>query len=310
MAADIEVFFLVEGRSSFRLQKRLVLCIIHCESDNMTNKTPDTSSTPAISHTAFHEDDYTHLCHPLYMHPSDVLGTSLVSTSFDGTVYGSWRHKILTLLIKSKLDFINGNSQKPSPTSPLARQCVEYSEFAREIWNELEKRYGKADGVRVFELKKEVCSCGAKSAEDEEHRAYQFLMGLNDTYVQIRSNILMMKPLPLVGAVYSILLSDEKQMNVSTGIQFPSISASFNVGLSRQGYPSKVNFESSKPNVTCKYYKKPSHTIDECYKLHGYPPSLKFTKTPNLRKTDAHVELINHPESRTGDISTKDGTLP
>ncbi|XP_009790783.1 uncharacterized protein [Nicotiana sylvestris] len=223
-------------------------------------------------------------------------------------------------------------------------EVVEYSKFAREIWNELKESYGKADGVRVFELKKElahifqgslnitsyfnkikqlwdeiasisagrtrVCSCRAKSAEDEEHRAYQFLMGLNNTYVQTRSNILMMKPLPSVGAMYSILLSDEKQRNVSAATQFPSTSAFFNVGVSRQSFPSKVNFESSKPNVTCKYYKKPRHTIEKCYKLHGYPPSFKFTKTPNIRKTVAHVEFTNHPESGTSDISTEHGTLP
>lgn len=120
----------------------------------------------------------------------------------------------------------------------------------------------------------------------------------------------MMKPLPSVGAVYSILLSDEKQRNVSAATQFPSTSASFNVRESRQSYPSKVNFESSKPNVTCKYCKKPGHTIEKFYKLRGYPPSFKFTKTPNIRKTAAHVELTNHPESRTGDIPTEHGTLP
>ncbi|XP_019256390.1 PREDICTED: uncharacterized protein LOC109234787 [Nicotiana attenuata] len=312
--------------------------IIDCQSDNMTNGTPDSSSTPAISRTVFHEDDYTHPCHPLYVHPSDVLGTSLVSTPFDGTGYGSCRRNILVALsIRNKLDFINGNSQKPSPSSPLARQwqrcndlviswlvnslskeisrSVEYSEFARQIWNELEERYGKADGLwdeiaSISTGRTRVCSCGAKSAEDEEQRAYQFLMGLNDTYVQTRSNILMMKPLPSVGAVYSILLSDETQSNVSAATQFPSTSASFNVGVSRQSYPSKVNFESSKPNVTCKYCKKPGHTIEKCYKVHGYPPNFKFTKTPNIRKTAAHVELTNHPESGTGDIPAEHGTLP
>ncbi|XP_019242113.1 PREDICTED: uncharacterized protein LOC109222183, partial [Nicotiana attenuata] len=298
----------------------------------MTNGTLDTSSTPTISRTVFHEDDYTHPCHPLYVHPSDVLRTSLVSTPFDGTGYGSWRRNVLVAIsIRNKLDFINGNSQKPSPVSPLARQwqrfndlviswlvnslskeishSVEYSEFAREIQHELEERYGKADGVEVFELKKEVCSCGAKSTEDEEQRAYQFLMGLNDTYVQTRSNILMMKPLPSIGAVYSIILSDEKQRNVSSGTQFPSTSASFSAGVFKQGYPSKVNFEPSKPSVTYKNCKTPGRTIDKCYKLHGYPPNFKFTRSPNLRKTAAHVELTSHAKFGTGDIFTEHGTL-
>ncbi|XP_070045440.1 uncharacterized protein [Nicotiana tomentosiformis] len=148
------------------------------------------------------------------------------------------------------------------------------------------------------------------SAENEEQRAYQFLMGLNDTYVQTRSNILMMKPLPSVGTMYNILLFDEKQRNVSVGTQFPSTSASFSAGISKQGYSSTVNFDPSKPNVTCKYCKKPGHTIDKCYKCHGFPPNFKFTISPNFRKTAAHVELTSPAESGIGDISTEHGTVP
>lgn len=51
------------------------------------------SSIPSC--TIFHEDDYTHPCHPLYVHPSDVLSNSLVYVPFDGTCYGSWRRTIL-----------------------------------------------------------------------------------------------------------------------------------------------------------------------------------------------------------------------
>ncbi|XP_019228351.1 PREDICTED: uncharacterized protein LOC109209521 [Nicotiana attenuata] len=328
----------------------------------MTNGNPDpvkTTASASSSRTIFHEDDYTHPCHPLYVHPSDVLGTSLVSTPFDGTCYGSWRRTVLVALsIRNKTAFIIGTTGRPPDGSPLARQwqrcndlviswlvnslskdiarSVEYSEFAKDIWNELEERYGKANGARVFELKKElahisqgsldiasyfnkikqlwdeiasisagrarVCTCGAKSAEDEEQRAYQFLMGLNETYVQTRSNILMMKPLPSVGTVYSILLSDEKQRQVSAGTQFPSNSASFiagvlnptpnhNLGLSKPTYPSKVSFKSTRSSGVCKYCKKPGHSIDRCYKLYGFPPNFRPTKNLGPKRSAAHVEL-------------------
>ncbi|XP_075106775.1 uncharacterized protein LOC142179798 [Nicotiana tabacum] len=136
-----------------------------------------TSSTP--SRLIFHEYDYTLPCHPLYVHPSDVLGTSLVSSPFDGSCYGSWKRNVLVALsIRNKLDFINGTSQRPPEGFPLARQwqhcndlvvswltnsmskeisrSVEYSEFAKDIWIELEEKYGKADGARIFELKNEL----------------------------------------------------------------------------------------------------------------------------------------------------------
>nr|XP_016458147.1 PREDICTED: uncharacterized protein LOC107781862 [Nicotiana tabacum] len=222
--------------------------------DNSSTPTP-ILSRPVFSRFAFHEDDYTHPCHPLYVHPSDVLGTSLVLVPFDGTGYGSWRHTILVALsVRNKLDFVNGVFVKPRDTSPLLfnslskdiARSVEYSELAKDIWGELEERYGQADAARIFGLKKDT--------------------------------------------VYSILLSDEKQRQVSTSPQFLPSSASFNAGVSKKVYPYRVNFDSSKP-PTCKYCKKPGHTIDKCYKLHGYPPNFKFTKGTASRKTAAHVEL-------------------
>ncbi|XP_019257527.1 PREDICTED: uncharacterized protein LOC109235744 [Nicotiana attenuata] len=288
------------------------------------------------------------------MHLSDVLGSSLVHVPFDGTGYGSWRRTILVALsVRNKLDFINGSSVKPPDSSPLARQwqrcndlvvswltnslskdiarSVEYSELAKDIWSELEERYGQVDVARVFELKKELahisqgsldiasyfnkikqlwdeidalsisrvrsCSnCGFKfdyQKDDDVQKVYQFLMGLNDTYVQTRSNIFMIKPFPYVNVVYSILLSGENQRQVSTYPQFLPTSASFNVGVSKQGFPSKVNFDAQKSPV-CKYCKKPGHIIDKCYKLHGYPPNFKFYKGSGSRKTATHVE-VNSP---------------
>lgn len=78
------------------------------------------TTTPLV---LFHPDDYTHPCHPYYVHPSDLLGASLVSELFDGTCYSSWRRSILVaLFVRNKLDFIHGTSDMPSVTSPLHRQ--------------------------------------------------------------------------------------------------------------------------------------------------------------------------------------------
>ncbi|XP_060182525.1 uncharacterized protein LOC132612228 [Lycium barbarum] len=330
---------------------------------------PLSDSTP-VSRTSFHPDDYTHPCHPLYVHPSDVLGSSLVPVPFDGNGYSNWRRTILVaLFVRNKLDFIKNISDRPPETSPLARQwqrcndlvvswlinflqkdiarSVEYSELAKDIWGELEEKYGQANGGRVFELKKELshisqgpldiasyfnkikqlwdeigsisishCSCGGSKKSDDEQKVYQFLMGLNDTYIQVRSNILMMKPLPTVSTVYSILLADEKQRHISSTSQFSSSSASFHAGTptftnypgssssypgpSRPHFPSKVNFDSQKSSLICKYYKRPGHSIDKCYRLHGFPPNFEFTKTNGPRKSAAHVELDTSHDNSGG----------
>jgi hypothetical protein len=49
----------------------------------------------------------------------------------------------------------------------------------------------------------------AHNAQKEKDRMMQFLMGLNDTYNGVRSNILMMSPLLNVRQAYSLVVQDE-----------------------------------------------------------------------------------------------------
>ncbi|XP_019257719.1 PREDICTED: uncharacterized protein LOC109235931 [Nicotiana attenuata] len=101
--------------------------------------------------------------------------------------------------------------------------------------------------------------------QKEEDKVDQFLMGLNEVYIGVRSNILMMQPVPSLDTVYNILLQDEKQ--------------------------TQVNFDQTKVSLPCKYCKKPGHTIEKCYKLYGFPPNFKFTKGQSKRfGTAASVE--------------------
>nr|XP_016481327.1 PREDICTED: uncharacterized protein LOC107802359 [Nicotiana tabacum] len=236
--------------------------------------------------------------------PSSISDTT-ISEPFDGTCYGSWRRSMLVALsVRNKLDFIHGTVEKPSKGSPLMQQwhkcndlvvawlsnsvtkqihrTVVYSEYAKDIWRELETRYGQADRAR--------CTCGGGVKAEEEQRIYQFLIRLNDVYVQVRSNIVMLKPLPFIDIVYSILLSDEKQRQVSSTSQFTSESTSFNAGASKPAYAPRVNFEPSK-SLICKYCKKSGHSIEKCYKLHDFSPNFKFKKNDAPRRASANVVI-------------------
>lgn len=57
-------------------------------SSSVDNSTP--AEHTATSHLPFHPNDYMYPCHPLYVHSSDHLGSSLVTEPFDGSFYGSW----------------------------------------------------------------------------------------------------------------------------------------------------------------------------------------------------------------------------
>ncbi|XP_070011255.1 uncharacterized protein [Nicotiana sylvestris] len=222
---------------------------------------------------------------------------SCTKPAVDSPQYKQWdrcNNMVISLLINS--------------LSPDIAKSVQYSKIAESIWNQLNNRYGTINGTKVFEIKRELastyqgtldivsyfnklkklwdklgvmctshansCVCAAKEGlqmEKEEDRVHQFLMGLNEVYVGIISNILMMQPLPSLDTVYNILLQDEKQRQI---IPFSTL-------IYKTIY-TKVNFDSSnqKSNATlsCKYCKKPGHTIEKCYKLHGFPPNFKFTK--------------------------------
>jgi hypothetical protein len=44
---------------------------------------------------------------------------------------------------------------------------------------------------------------------------YQFLMGLNESLAAIRGQILLMEPLPTVNKVFSFVIQEEKQQEIS-----------------------------------------------------------------------------------------------
>ncbi|XP_019242120.1 PREDICTED: uncharacterized protein LOC109222189 [Nicotiana attenuata] len=116
---------------------------------------------------------------PLYIHPSDSPGSSLVPIPFNGIGYRSWRRSVLRALsVKNKLGFINGDSRRPNVTSPYFRQwercddmvtswilnslskdiadSVEYVNDSVELWKELEDRYDQANGAKLYQIQKEI----------------------------------------------------------------------------------------------------------------------------------------------------------
>lgn len=63
-----------------------------------------------------------------------------------------------------------------------------------------------------------ACNC-EKSKEFlaylQSQKLYQFLIGLNDTYSQVKSHIILMIPLPRVNQTYSMIMNDGNQKVVA-----------------------------------------------------------------------------------------------
>ena len=204
----------------------------------------DTNNT--VQTNAFHTDP----SHDLLLHPSNNPNNVLVSDLLNGKNQGTWKKSIeIALIAKNKLGFVLGTCSKPDATFPLLRQwdkcdkmvilwllhavekrisdSILFSTSSRQIWLDLEQRFGQSDGTNssksrktctisqgnqdiatyFTEIKKvwdehdsmlfvPTCSCDINCATDvydqkmkEKEQLTQLLVGLNDVYTGVRGNI-------------------------------------------------------------------------------------------------------------------------
>jgi len=145
----------------------------------------------------------------------------------------------------------------------------------------------------------------------EKEKLIQLLVGLNDVYKGVRGNILMSKPLPNVSEAYYMLLQEEHQREMSSEVHIMPQSAtlnsnlctsnqesvgllgknvssstytrkngshysSYNGGHNTQGYSANGENHNrslaSRRPLFCDHCKMSGHTVQKCYKTHGYPP--------------------------------------
>ncbi|XP_059315385.1 uncharacterized protein LOC132065993 [Lycium ferocissimum] len=116
---------------------------------------------------------------PYFLHPSDSPRMTLVLTPFDGSGYGAWRRSVLIALsAKNKLSYIESFSPIPRSDSAefkLWSRCndlvtswllnsllkkiagsVIYSKSAKDLWKDLEDRFGQPNGAMLYHLQKQL----------------------------------------------------------------------------------------------------------------------------------------------------------
>lgn len=108
-------------------------------------------------------------------------------------------------------DFRDQFSQKNAPTIyQIQKSLASLSQGTMTVSTYFTKLKVLSDELETYRT---LLTCNQMKAHNEQREDWmmQFLMGLNDTYNVVRTNILMMSPLHNVRQAYSLVIQDEIQ---------------------------------------------------------------------------------------------------
>lgn len=63
-----------------------------------------------------------------------------------------------------------------------------------------------------------IWNCSTDCQIQQDHKLIQFLMGLNESYIGIKENLLMMTTLLTVSQVYAIVTQEERQREMNNSV--------------------------------------------------------------------------------------------
>ncbi|CAL1354157.1 unnamed protein product [Linum trigynum] len=187
------------------------------------------------------------------------------------------------------------------------RSSLSASLTAQQIWDELKERFSTGNLPRRYKLRRDItnlrqdrlsvatfysklkrlwddwltldpparCTCGKcecnveqrTRSSHEDMRLLDFLIGLDESFSVVRTQLLSMKPTPSLGAAYQMAANDEQQRNLSQDTR-PSMDAAAFQGKS-DNLPSEPRTPEGRP--WCTHCEKPGHFKATCYELIGYP---------------------------------------
>ncbi|XP_061368044.1 uncharacterized protein LOC133311047 [Gastrolobium bilobum] len=259
--------------------------------------------------------------HPFFLHPNENPSQVLVSPVLNGRNYHSWsRSMTMALRSKNKLGFINNSVIIPDDDDPeyqawkrcntivlgwihrsisqTIAQSILWIENASDACSDLRDRFSQTNMFRIDELDNPrplpspviPCECGViaqmRTFHDQDHTII-FLRGLSEQYAQVRSQIMLMEPMPNVVKAFSLVTQQERQFRSEDHHNLPVIVQAMAVH-SDQGNFRRGNFDNGRggrnirgrgrsfyggrgSTKLCTHCNRTNHTIETCYLLHGFP---------------------------------------
>nr|XP_016463755.1 PREDICTED: uncharacterized protein LOC107786758 [Nicotiana tabacum] len=139
-----------------------------------------------------------------------------------------------------------------------------------------------------------LCDCEKhKKYEEhmEQHKLVQFLMGLNETYAQARSQVLLIVPVPTLNQAYNMIMQDESQRTQSSMISQLSTGLQQMNMIDPTAFAFTQNNKSKKNNgMYCNYCHLKVHLKENCYSWLDIPQVISLIEERAL--TDQYQQLL------------------
>nr|XP_016482304.1 PREDICTED: uncharacterized protein LOC107803184 [Nicotiana tabacum] len=223
--------------------------------------------------------------HPLYLHASDGPGSmsvGLILTSMDNYVFWGRAMKV-ALLGKNKLYLVDGSTSKEDFGPSLGISA--YFTKLKDLWAEYDLILPSPPSVTEY------------IEQLEYQELLQFLMGLNDSFEQARSQLLLMPTLPSIDKAYTMVVQEESMKLITGGSYGHNDPTALFTAHSRpkRNYSLECDFchlkghtrNKSYKLMKCEYCNKTWHLKENFYKIIGYPYDFKQKKKANAVMIDA-----------------------
>ncbi|CAL1388587.1 unnamed protein product [Linum trigynum] len=323
-------------------------------SDDEASKSTQTGKSPQSS-TAAGLNSQVMMPSHLLLHPSDNPSNLFVGELLSDANYGEWVVDITdSLIAKNKICFVDGTlppANSPAEKEALlrcnamvkgwlktsmtkeVRSSVRFASTAREIWIDLQSRFGQGSAARLYELKSMIvrlrqekasvssfytklrglwdeiqtltpsvsCTCSGCTCDGQRRQRdvrdgeqlFDFLMGLDDVFSTVKSQILAMRPTPTLAEAYQLVSHDEQQRMISSNRRPRPEATVFQAhGEKKLDRPSllaesdrdKDRDADGKPK--CTHCKRTCHFWETCYRLIGFPPKNSDKGESTRRRAD------------------------
>lgn len=150
----------------------------------------------------------------------------------------------------------------------------DYFTKIKGLWDELDA----LDPIATCTCSGCECQLTQKTTKSQQRsRVIQFLMKLDPKYKQTRSSLIMMKELPSLSEIYSILVQEQVHQGIGKheDADTQDMAMAHRVEKRKFGEHKYRNSGNKKQSTYCDHCRMQGHTMEKCWKLHGYPSRFK-----------------------------------